>query len=146
MASTSCWPEPLQNLCFDSFLLALSSIVSELGFIVSFVWVRAIYRFLKSVCERLVRILSSCKVLPLSYFPEYIGLYQNIYTDWSNWFNIISITLLFSLCKVTCRGIFAKGFLPAVYVIQHSLFYSFSHCSFTYFSYNYSRRCRQSHI
>ena len=91
-------------------MLARSSIVSELGFIVSFVWVRAIYRFLKSVCERLVRILSSCKVLPLSYFPEYIGLYQNIYTDWSNWFNIISITLLFSLCKFTCRGIFAKTF------------------------------------
>ena len=32
-----------QNLQFDRFLLARNSIVSELGFIVSFVWVRAIF-------------------------------------------------------------------------------------------------------
>ena len=30
-----------------------------------------------------------------------------------------------------------------MYIIQHSLFYSFSHCSFTYFSWNYSRQCQQ---
>ena len=41
-----CWPEPLIR-----FLLAQSSIVSELGFIVSFVWVRAIYCFLNQSCE-----------------------------------------------------------------------------------------------
>ena len=41
-----CWPEPLIR-----FLLARSSIVSELGFNVSFVWVRAIYCFLNQSCE-----------------------------------------------------------------------------------------------
>ena len=34
-----------------SLLLARSSIVSELGFITSFVWVRAIYCFLNQSCE-----------------------------------------------------------------------------------------------
>ena len=36
---------------FDRFLLAWSSIVSELAFIVSYVWVRAMYCFLNQSCE-----------------------------------------------------------------------------------------------
>ena len=36
---------------FDRFLLARSSIVSELAFIVSYVWVRAMYCFLNQSCE-----------------------------------------------------------------------------------------------
>ena len=36
---------------FDRFLLARSSIVSELAFIVSYVWVRAMYCFLNHSCE-----------------------------------------------------------------------------------------------
>ena len=55
--AATCWPEPLWNLSwFERFLLARSSIVSELGFIVSFVWVRAIYCFLHQSCEPFIQL------------------------------------------------------------------------------------------
>ena len=40
----------------DLFLLARSSIVSELGFIVSFVWVRDIYCLLNHSCEPFLKL------------------------------------------------------------------------------------------
>ena len=43
--ANNCCTEPLLNLLFDRFLF------SELGFIVSFVWVRAIYCFLNQSCK-----------------------------------------------------------------------------------------------
>ena len=46
-----CWPEPLIR-----FLLARSSVVSELGFNASFVWVRAIYCFLNQSCEPFLKL------------------------------------------------------------------------------------------